>query len=156
MTLHPIGHIPFCKVRNKSVWVGKLTMDRRYHKNRTNGRTKRAPLQGLHTYLYPCPLSCVSTNLISHISSCLLTGITALCIKGGPAPLRLYLVPGSRYRLISAHNLTAKKKGLDLQKCDPFYIRPAKSVDLYSYLAFFAHPLRAHIPIGLQQITWNR
>lgn len=80
------GHISLLLSCGGYNWLGgelicitTLTMDKK--KSCTNGHTKRAPLQGVHTYLYPCPLSCVSTNLILHISSRLLTSWEALCIN---------------------------------------------------------------------------
>lgn len=42
-----------------------MTIDGQHHKNSTNGHTKRAPLQGVHTYLYPC-----SFHVFLQISSC--------------------------------------------------------------------------------------
>lgn len=87
----------------EGVRVSALTIERAHHKKGTNGQTKRAPLQGVHTYLYPCPLSCLPTNLILHISSGLLLFVlTQACsvqaLFASTLPMR---------------NLTAEKRGLD-------------------------------------------
>lgn len=141
----------------EAICVSTLTIDRQNHKNCTNGHTKRAPLQGVHTYLYPCPLSCVSTNLILHISSRLLTSWEALCINTDLHRSGSIWFQGADAVSYQRTIWPRRKRGLDLRKCDPFL----HQTPTYIHISPLAPPLPrtspARFPSGVSadNLRWG-